>query len=131
VRKARTTPFVVVIVLLLVAGLSALLLLNTSLQQNTFRIDALSQSVTALADEQQQLAAQVQLERDPQTLANRATELGMLPGGKPIVRHLRSGATEIIIPAGTAAVPYTVAPTAAPTAPRTTRHHAHSAKKAA
>jgi type II secretory pathway pseudopilin PulG len=80
---AARTPFVLLVVVLLVSGLIALLLLNASLNKGSFRLSELQQRTKELTDEQQALQQQVDAYSDPEELAGRARELGMVPGGPP------------------------------------------------
>jgi hypothetical protein len=81
-RPART-PFVGLVVLLIVAGLMALLTLNTALQQASFTVSRLERQSAALLDREQALAQQVAVQEAPQRLAERARALGMVPSETP------------------------------------------------
>ena len=82
VRPART-PFVGLVVVLIVAGLMALLTLNTALQQASFTVSRLERQAADLTGREQALAQQVAVEEAPQRLAQRAAELGMVPSETP------------------------------------------------
>jgi cell division protein FtsB len=124
--RAARAPFIAVVVLILGAGLLGLLVLNTVLAQDAFRLHALQLQGRALADSEQALQRQVSDLQSPQTLAARAAALGMVPGGPPAFLRLSDGKVlgqAIAAPAGPAVAP-TVAPTVAalqtpvtPTAP--------------
>ena len=77
------TPFVGLVVMLIVAGLMALLTLNTALQQASFTVSRLERQAAALVNREQALAQQVAVEEGPQRLAERAASLGMVPSGTP------------------------------------------------
>lgn len=81
-RPART-PFVGLVVVLIVAGLMALLTLNTALQQASFTVGRLERQAAALLDHEQALAQQVAVEEAPHRLAQRAAALGMVPSETP------------------------------------------------
>ncbi|KAF4410753.1 septum formation initiator family protein [Streptomyces lycii] len=81
---AARTPFVLLVVVLLGSGLITLLLLNASLNQGAFRLGELKKETTELTDEQQALQAEVDAYTAPDALAERARELGMVPGGSPL-----------------------------------------------
>ncbi|THA35886.1 cell division protein FtsL [Streptomyces sp. A1277] len=80
---AARTPFVLLVVLLLGGGLITLLLLNSALNEGSFRLSELKKRTTELTDEQQALQRDVDASSEPDALARRARELGMVPGGSP------------------------------------------------
>ncbi|WP_124285125.1 cell division protein FtsL [Streptomyces sp. ADI92-24] len=121
--NAARTPFVLLVVLLLGGGLITLLLLNSALNEGSFRLSELKKRTTDLTDEQQALQRDVDSSAEPDALARRARELGMVPGGSPVflgpdgtVRGVPSAATAGPAPAP----PQTPAPPPRTTAPRTT-----------
>lgn len=128
--NAARTPFVLLVVLLLGGGLITLLLLNSALNEGSFRLSELKKRTTDLTDEQQALQRDVDSSAEPDALARRARELGMVPGGSPVflgpdgtVRGVPSAATAGPAPAPpqkTPAPPQTPAPPPRTTAPRTT-----------
>ena len=71
------------VVLLLGAGLLALLLLNASLNQGSFQLSKLEKQTEELTDEQQALQQEVDAYSAPGALEQRARELGLVPGGSP------------------------------------------------
>lgn len=109
---AARTPFVLLVVLLLGTGLITLLLLNASLNQGSFRLSELKKQTTELTDEQQALQQEVDSHTAPDALAERARELGMVPGGSPVflgpdgtVRGVPSEATADPAPSDAGAAP--------------------------
>ncbi|MFH9614381.1 septum formation initiator family protein [Streptomyces pratensis] len=80
---AARTPFVLLVVLLLAGGLISLLLLNSALNEGSFRLSKLKRQTTELTDEQQALQRDVDSYSEPDALERRARELGMVPGGSP------------------------------------------------
>jgi hypothetical protein len=84
-------PFVLFVVALLVAGLVGLLLLNTGLQQGTFRVTDLNKQAQQLQDQQEALEHQVRTLEAPQHLADRALALGMVPNPNPVFLRLPDG----------------------------------------
>ncbi|MFF4649005.1 septum formation initiator family protein [Streptomyces sp. NPDC001380] len=83
-RPARgRTPFAVLVVVLLAAGLIGLLTLNTALNQGSFELSRLQSETTRLTDEQQSLEQQIAQLSAPDALERRARGLGMVPGGSP------------------------------------------------
>jgi hypothetical protein len=91
VGQARRTPFVVLICALLVAGVVGLLMFNTQMQQTSFAATALQHRATDLRAQQQDLAMQLQRLRDPQELAQRARNLGMVVPADPAFVRLSDG----------------------------------------
>jgi len=77
------TPFAVLVVALLSAGLLGLLMLNTALTEGSFDLGRLKKSTTELTDQQQTLQQQIDQQSAPDALERRARELGMVPGGDP------------------------------------------------
>ncbi|WP_371496545.1 cell division protein FtsL [Kitasatospora sp. NBC_00374] len=83
-RQARgRTPFAVLVVALLSAGLLGLLTLNTALNENSFELARLKRQTTELTDRKQSLQHQIDQYSAPDALERRALELGMVPGGDP------------------------------------------------
>ncbi len=89
---AAKAPFVVAVVVLLVGGLLGLLLLNTVVAQDAFRLHDLQQQGRVLGDREQALAKQVQALQAPGAISSRALALGMVPGGVPVFLRLPDGA---------------------------------------
>ena len=118
--SAAKPPFVVVVVLILVTGLLGLLALNTVLAQDAFRLHALQVSSRVLADREQALQRQVADLQSPQSLAARATRLGMVPGGPPAFLVLPDGKVLGAPEPGAAPLPLALAapPAAAPVTAR-------------
>jgi cell division protein FtsB len=81
--RARRTPFAAVVVSLLAVGLLGLLVLNTVLAQDAFRLHTLKAESRALEDREQLLQREVEALRAPQALAARAGALGMVQAGRP------------------------------------------------
>ncbi|TXS29309.1 septum formation initiator family protein, partial [Streptomyces sp. ms191] len=82
-RTAARTPFVLLVVVLLGGGLITLLLLNSALNQGSFKLSELKKKTTELTDEEQALQRDVDDYSAPDALERRARELGMVPGGSP------------------------------------------------
>ncbi|MER8087077.1 septum formation initiator family protein [Streptomyces sp. NPDC094048] len=80
---AARTPFVLLVVLLLGGGLITLLVLNSALNEGSFRLSELKRKTTQLTDEQQALQNDVDNYSEPDALERRARQLGMVPGGSP------------------------------------------------
>jgi hypothetical protein len=89
--SAARAPFVAAVVVILAAGLLGLLLLNTVLAQDAFRLHALQLQGHVLADQEQSLQREVEALQSPQSLAARATAMGMVPGGPRAFLRLSDG----------------------------------------
>jgi len=89
--RAPLAPFVIVAVALVVAGLLALLMLNTLVAEDSFRVRQLEQQTTALREQEQVLLAQVARLDSPAELAEKAGKLGLVPAGSPAFLELPSG----------------------------------------
>jgi hypothetical protein len=70
-------------VLLLAGGLFGLLLLNSAVVKDSFKLDDLQKQTKQLTDEEQALQQDVDEYSAPDELDKRARELGMVPGGNP------------------------------------------------
>ncbi|MCX5201775.1 hypothetical protein OG897_09960 [Streptomyces sp. NBC_00237] len=81
--QAARTPFVLLVVVLLGGGLICLLVLNSALNEGSFRLNDLKKQTTELTDEEQALQRDVDDRSAPGALERRARELGMVPGGSP------------------------------------------------
>ncbi|MFI9294988.1 septum formation initiator family protein [Streptomyces gardneri] len=81
--SAARTPFVLLVFVLLGGGLIALLLLNSALNQGSFKLRELKDRTTELTDEEQALQRDVDDYAAPDALERRARELGMVQGGSP------------------------------------------------
>lgn len=82
-QTAARSPFVLLIVLLLAGGLFALLLLNSAVVKDSFKLGDLQSRTKQLTDEEQALQQEVDEYSAPDALDKRARELGMVPGGNP------------------------------------------------
>ncbi|WP_229847096.1 FtsB family cell division protein [Kitasatospora griseola] len=78
------TPFAVLVVTLLSAGLLGLLMLNTALNEGSFTLSRLRKQTTEATDQQQSLQQEIAAQSAPDALEQRARDLGMVPGGDPV-----------------------------------------------
>jgi hypothetical protein len=90
-NKAPRIPFVVLVVTLLVGGLVGLLLLNTALQRGAYATTALRDQAAALEQRHEQLEVEVDAMAEPQRLARRAQQLGMVADASPGFLQLSTG----------------------------------------
>lgn len=81
--RAPRVPFVTLVSLLLVGGIVGLLLFNTSMQQASFAATALEGQADDLAAREQTLKMELEELRNPQRVAERAQQMGMVIPGTP------------------------------------------------
>lgn len=89
--QAARTPFAVLVLAMLAAGVVGLLMFNTHMQQSSFKATALQGQVTALTAREQSLAMELDQVRDPQHLATAAKHLGMVAPAQPGFIQLGTG----------------------------------------
>lgn len=128
--SAAKAPFVAAVVGILAVGLLGLLALNTVLAQDAFRLHALQLQGKTLAVEEQSLQREVEQAQSPQSLAARASALGMVPGGPPAFLRLADGKVLGAAVPGQARTPVVVAPPAAPGTPAVAAAHPAAAPAA-
>lgn len=90
--SAARAPFVALVAGLLACGLLGLLLLNTVLAQDAFRLHALQAQTKDLSLREQALQRGVDDAQAPAELARRAVALGMVSAGPPVFLRLPDGA---------------------------------------
>jgi hypothetical protein len=88
---APRAPFVLLVLGLVVAGLVSLLMLNTLVNENSFRIHALTTEQEKLDLREQQLQRQVDKLETPGSMEAAARRLGLVPAGTPAFIELPSG----------------------------------------
>lgn len=119
--QAARAPFIAAVVVILALGLLGLLLLNTVLAQDAFRLHSLQVQGRVLADHEQGLQREVERLQSPQSLAARAATLGMVPGGPPAFLRLSDGKVlGAAVPGQAPPPPVIPAAPAAPMAPTAT-----------
>ncbi|NCT89977.1 hypothetical protein GXB85_03275 [Cellulomonas sp. APG4] len=92
-RPARTrAPFVLMCMALLAASLLGALVLNTSMAQGEYDRYELQSTLARSAQQQQELTEQLDRASASPALAQRATELGMVPAGNGGYLRLSDGA---------------------------------------
>jgi hypothetical protein len=84
-------PFVVLVLALIAAGLIALLLLNTAINENAFRLHSLETNKKALDLRQQQLEQDILELENPGPLNAAAQRQGLVPIGQPAFIELPDG----------------------------------------
>ncbi len=90
--RAPRVPFVVLVSLVLLGGLVGLLVVNTHMQQQSFRATALEADAAELHATEQSLRMELDQLRDPQRVALQAQGLGMVPMVNPAFLRLSGGA---------------------------------------
>jgi hypothetical protein len=85
------TPSTVVVAVLLAAGVVGLLLLNTALQRRAFELSTLNERADALEVQVSELTLRTDRLESTQSLALRASELGMVPNPSPVFLRLSDG----------------------------------------
>jgi hypothetical protein len=84
-------PFMILVALVLLGGVVGLLLFNTSMQQASFKATALEQQAAELHATEQSLKMELDRLRDPQLVATKAEQLGMVPLINPAFIRLSDG----------------------------------------
>jgi hypothetical protein len=78
--------------LLLIGGLMALLMLNTSMAEGSFTLHKLQATSGQLTDTEEALTAAIDAQKAPANLASRAAKLGMVPADSAAFLRLSDGA---------------------------------------
>ncbi|MGH3624767.1 MAG: hypothetical protein ACRDQ5_23760, partial [Sciscionella sp.] len=81
--RASRAPFVVLVMGLLVVGVATTLWLSTQATADSYRLEQAKQQATTLAEQVEQLQADVAHEQSPGELADKARALGMVPVSDP------------------------------------------------
>lgn len=89
--QAARTPFAVLVLVMLAAGVVGLLMFNTNMQQASFTATALQDRVNVLTAKEQSLDLELDALRDPQSLAVAAKALGMVAPSQPAFVRLSDG----------------------------------------
>ncbi len=89
--KVVRTPFVILVIVVVVAGVLGILVLNTKINQNAFEIAALRDEQTKLDLRQQQLERQIADYESPGNLAAAGRKLGLVDPGAPAFITLPDG----------------------------------------
>ncbi|MFT4287338.1 hypothetical protein [Nocardioides sp.] len=90
VRAARI-PFVTLVSLILLGGVVALLMFNTSMQQAAFDESRLEKQAEVLAAQQEQLETELEKLRSPESVAAAAEKLGMVIYPNSVVLNVDTG----------------------------------------
>jgi hypothetical protein len=79
------------VLLVVVGGVLGILVVNTKINENAFRLDKLHQQQAALNLQQQDLEQQIAYYESPGNLAAAARKLGLVPAGSPAFIQLPDG----------------------------------------
>lgn len=90
-KRLSRVPFILVLALVLGIGMAGLLVLNTTIQDQSVRLRSLQVEATILGYKEASLQAQVDKLQSSTELAYRATELGMRPNPHPAFLEVPSG----------------------------------------
>ncbi len=84
-------PFVALVLTVVVAGVSGILVLNTKINENAFRLAYLQSNQTNLDRQEQRLNERLANQEAPNNLAAQAAKLGLVPAGTPAFIKLPDG----------------------------------------
>jgi hypothetical protein len=84
-------PFILLVLVLVVGGVLGILVLNTKINENAFRLHDLQQRQADLDQRQSELEQQLADYESPNNLAAAACKLGMVPAGAPAFIRLPDG----------------------------------------
>jgi hypothetical protein len=90
-RRRAKAGFAVFLIGLVVVGVAGVLVLNTKINENSFRLGDLRQTQAALSLQEQQLQQQLADLESPGNLRAAATRLGLVPAGSPAYISLPDG----------------------------------------
>jgi hypothetical protein len=88
---APRMPFVLLVLTLVAGGIVGLLVLNTAINTDAFKITALKDQQSKLDTQEQQLNQELTDLQSPGNLQAAATRLGLVPAGTPAYIHLPDG----------------------------------------
>ncbi|MET7393208.1 hypothetical protein ABZS66_06900 [Dactylosporangium sp. NPDC005572] len=89
--SAPRAPFVALVLVLVLAGVIGILVLNTRIAENAFKLDALKTKQSGLDRDEQRLRSDLADKESPVTLASRAKQLGLVPSRTPAFLLLPDG----------------------------------------
>ncbi|HEY8532825.1 MAG TPA: hypothetical protein VIL44_02965 [Micromonospora sp.] len=110
---APRAPFVALVLVLVVGGVLGILLVNTKINENAFRLDTLREQQASLDIREQQLKNEIAEYEAPGNLAAQARRLGLVESGTPAFIRLPDGRViGVPQPAGSAQPTTSAQPTA-------------------
>lgn len=90
-KKANDKSFIIITSSVFIAGLFSLLLINTALTQDAFKLQQLKAQATTLADQREAILKEVSEKSSPAKLAENAIKLGMIVNTNPRFLDLTGG----------------------------------------
>ena len=92
VPRRSTVPFILLVSMILVGALAASMLLNAHMAGIAFKMKAAQVELNVINDHIDTVRSQVEQASSSEALAERASQLGMVPAGSPGVVDLSSAA---------------------------------------
>jgi hypothetical protein len=89
--SAPRAPFVALVLVLVLAGVVGILVLNTRIAENAFKLDALKTKQAGLDRDEERLRSDLANKESPVTLASRAKFYGLVPSRTPAFLVLPDG----------------------------------------
>ncbi len=89
--SAPRAPFVALVLVLVLLGVIGILVLNTRIAENAFKLDALRTKQSTLDRDEERLRSDLANKESPVTLASRAKQLGLVPSRTPAFLLLPDG----------------------------------------
>ncbi|MGW4502917.1 septum formation initiator family protein, partial [Micromonospora sp. NPDC004336] len=89
--KVPRAPFAALVLVLVVGGVLGILVVNTKINENAFRLEKLQEQQAKLDLEQQQLNKQIADAEAPGNLEAQARRLGLVEAGEPAYIRLPDG----------------------------------------
>jgi len=88
---APRMPFVLLVLSVVIGGVLGVLVLNTKINENAFRLHDLEQRQTVLNVQEEQLQQEIAEQESPGNLAAAARRLGLVPAGSPAFIRMPDG----------------------------------------
>ncbi|MEV8516642.1 hypothetical protein [Dactylosporangium sp. NPDC051484] len=89
--SAPRAPFVALVLVLVLTGVVGILVLNTRIAENAFKLDALKSKQSTLDRDEERVRSDLANKESPVTLASRAKQLGLVPSRTPMLLVLPDG----------------------------------------
>jgi hypothetical protein len=84
-------PFVALVLVVVVAGVLGILVLNTKINENAFRLSNLHDQQSSLDQQEQQLSQNLARDESPNSLYADALRFGLVPAGTPAYIQMPDG----------------------------------------
>ena len=88
---APRAPFVALVLVLVLAGVIGILVLNTKIAENAFKLDELRNAQVKLDHDEQRLKSDIAEQESPVNVAARGAQLGLVPSRTPAFLLLPDG----------------------------------------